>query len=499
MGMNAYPLQTALPLAPAEAWKPWRPDAANPWGRKWAAHLFRRAAFGAPAYEPGKTSWETMGEAIRLGHEACINRLMQGGPGLDDFSSFMDDLSPVLGRRRRFEFEADISSAQLQGWWLYRMVYTPHPLQERMTLFWHNHFATSIAKVREAQLMLKQNRTLRKHALGKFQPLLLDISRDPAMLIWLDSNSNIKSHPNENYAREVMELFSLGIGNYTEKDIREAARAFTGWHTDGEEFTFVEAQHDHGQKTVLDQTGNWDGADIVRILLEQPACARFLARKLYRQFISEGEPPSDALIEPLADQLRQTGYDIGRAIRTILSSRLFFSEYAYRQRIKSPVDFVVGLVRALSIQPSMQTLAQAMDGLGQNLFAPPNVKGWDGGKAWLNTATLLARQNLSLSLLRGQAGDRAATSERTVEVPEKPPAVPNTGLAMHLEKFGGKTPAQQVQFLFDLFLDGEVPVDSRRKVFSFLSQVKPKDRAAYQRRLEETAHTILLMPEFQLA
>ena len=194
--------------------------------------------------------------------------------------------------------------------------------------------------------MFEQNQLLRQHALGKFGRSCSTMSKDPAMLVWLDSNSNVKGKPNENYAREVMELFSLGVGHYTEKDIREAARAFTGWHTDGDDFEFNADVHDDGAKTVLGQTGNWNGDDVVRIVLEQPAAPRFLVRKLYRFFVSETHEPPDALLEPLAEAFRKSDYDIAGLVRTMLSSRHFFSDYAFRQRIKSPVEFVLGAVPA---------------------------------------------------------------------------------------------------------------------------------------------------------
>ena len=222
-----------------------------------------------------------------------------------------------------------------------------HPLREKLTLFWHNHFATSLAKVQDPVLMFRQNGLLREHALGRFGPLLQAISRDPAMLVWLDSNSNVKGKPNENYARELMELFSLGVGNYTEKDIREAARAFTGWRTDGTGFAFDARLHDGGTKTVLGQTGTWDGGDVVRIVLEQPAAARFLVRKLYRYLVSETATPPDALLEPLCESFRQSDYDIAGLVRTILASRHFYSAHAFRQRIKGPVEYVLGAVQAV--------------------------------------------------------------------------------------------------------------------------------------------------------
>ena len=302
-----------------------------------------------------------------------------------------------------------------------------HPLRERMTLFWHDHFATSIAKVMQVPAMKQQNVLLRQHALGKFGPFLLEMSRDPAMLIWLDGNSNVRGRPNENYARELMELFSLGVGHYDEADVRDAARAFTGWHTDGKSFRFDAFQHDDGPKTVLGQSGPWDGDDVVRIVLEQPAAARFLVRKLYRAFISESEPPADALIEPLADQFRRSDYDIAALLRTMLRSNLFFSAPRLPAADQEP-----GRVRrrpaphagrprpgrgdALAPGPApgnpafgpgsggLPPLSRLMEGLGQNLFAPPNVKGWAGGEAWLNTATLLARHNLAWKVVQGVQG-----------------------------------------------------------------------------------------------
>ena len=200
--------------------------------------------------------------------------------------------------------------ARIQGIWLYRMIFTPHPLRERMTLFWHNHFATSNAKVQNPDLMQRQNDLLRSHALGDFRTLLSSIGKDPAMLIWLDSTVNKKAKPNENYAREVMELFTLGRGKYSEQDIREAARAFTGWFVVRDQFQEIGRQHDDGQKTILKHRGPWGGDDVPGILLAQPACAEFICRKLYGELVSETLPPSDALIAPLAQALRESRYQI---------------------------------------------------------------------------------------------------------------------------------------------------------------------------------------------
>ena len=240
------------------------------------------------------------------------------------------------------------NGVQLRAWWLYRMLYSPHPLQEKLTLFWHNHFATSNAKVQNAGFMLGQYELMRQHALGNFAALLREMSKDPAMLVWLDGRDSKKGNPNENYGRELMELFSLGIGNYTEKDIREAARAFTGWEIQGTEAVFNAAQHDDGDKTVLGQTGNWKGDDIVRICLEQKSAPGFIvAQAVPLPHQRRRSPPTPELLEPLAEQFRKSDYDFGALVKTVLSSNLFFSETAYRKRIKSPVDFALGIVRGL--------------------------------------------------------------------------------------------------------------------------------------------------------
>jgi len=199
--------------------------------------------------------------------EGTLDLLLRGRPQAEELRETLTDVGRIAASR-------DDGGEQLRGWWLYCMLHGGHPLREKLTLFWHNHFATSIAKVRNATLMFRQNCLLRAGALGKFAPFLQGMSKDGAMLVWLDSNSNVKGKPNENYARELMELFSLGVGHYTEADVRGAARAFTGWHTDGQRFTFNGSQHDDGRKTILGQTGAWDGGDVVRIVLEQPAAAK---------------------------------------------------------------------------------------------------------------------------------------------------------------------------------------------------------------------------------
>src|SRR5262249_17787092 len=340
-------------------------------------------------------------------------------------------------------------------------------------------------------VMFNQNKLLRAYALDKFQPFLLDMSKDVAMLVWLDSNSNVKGKPNENYAREVMELCSLGVGNYTETAIREAARAFTGWHTEGDNFDFNKNFHDYGEKTVHHQTGNWNGDDIVRIVLEQPAASRFLVRKLYRYFISESDVPPPALLEPLAAQLRKSDYDPGALISTMLHSRHFFSDYAYRQRIKSPVEFALGAVQSVGqrlVRP--RALVSKMEAMGQQLFAPPNVKGWEGGRSWLNTATVLARHNFAQLLCSGTAQLNLADPDAPLAAAVEPAAI------IRQEKL--PEPLEIVRYLEDLVIQGDVGEDGRAKLTSFLADGKPQGDALDQR-IRGTIHMLMTMPEYQLA
>jgi hypothetical protein len=496
--MPRDPLPPLDKLDPTLAWKPWVPDARDPFDAIWAAHLYRRAAFGA--------SPETLRKAVARGLPATIDLLLAGEP---------DPKEPPLNRFLMEKGEAVAKRdniGELRSWWLYCMLHTLHPLREKLTLFWHNHFATSNAKVQNARMMFAQNKLFRENALGKFEPFLLAVSKDPAMLVWLDSNDNIKGKANENYARELMELFSLGVGHYTEKDVREGARAFTGWHANGENFEFNAHFHDNGVKTFLGARGNLDGGDVVRIVLEQPAAARFLVGKLYRFLISEADVPPAPLVEPLADSFRKSDYDIAGLVRTILSSRLFFSQHAFRQKIKSPVEYVLGAVQTVApkdVPP--RPLASWIDRMGQQLFAPPNVKGWREGKAWLTTTTILARENFAQQLAMGTLWGRSVPGGGAIPVPvptDKAPAArerpeeppPSEGYdPVHLvpkEALGD--PARAVDALLAAFVPGGVDARGREKLIAFVSEGKPEGEKM-KRRLREATHAILAMPEAQLS
>ncbi len=284
------------------------------------------------------------------------------------------------------------------------MLGSPDPLGERLTLMWHDHFATAQSKVEDLALMRRQNDTFRRLARAPFGDLLDRAIREPALLLYLDAPSNRKGHPNENLARELMELFTLGIGHYTEADVQEAARALTGWTVEDGAFLEGRTKHDDGEKTILGRKGNWAGADLLAILLDQPSTARRLARRICGLFMGEGAV-DDRAIDLLADDLRANKLDIGRAVETVLRSKAFFAPSNIGSRVVGPVEFVVGACRALvptGSMPSTLILADWMTRLGQELFEPPNVGGWPGGRAWLTSRSLVGRANFAAALVEGR-------------------------------------------------------------------------------------------------
>jgi uncharacterized protein (DUF1800 family) len=494
---------------PKTAWLPWQPSPKDPWNLKWAGHLYRRAAFGAPLRK--------LRFAVDQGLEATVNDLMGGDETAD--GEFRASEKAVVKELEEKEKNQNAAPEILQSWWIRLLFKNGHPLREKMTLFWHNHFVSSIAKVQKGIAMFNQNRTLRAFALKNFGKMLRATAKDAAMLIYLDSNSNVKGKPNENYAREVMELFSLGVGNYSEKDIQEAARAFTGWHVDKNlvDFFFDKDQHDFGPKKVLGREGNLDGGDVLNVLLEQPCCATFLIRKMYRYFISETAEPSDALIEPLAERYRKSSYDTGDLVKTMLLSRHFFSEHAYHQRIKSPVEFVFGVSEALkqkeSWRPPESPLVGMLEAMGQTVLAPPNVKGWPGGKAWLNTSTMLARHNFAQMAAAGQWPDNSfggnilggvtAEDEKKEGDDAKPPEADDPpdaacDVAEFIRREKCKGPEEIVNRLVDLLLQDAIPTEARTKLVAYMSEAK-EDFASQAARVRAATHLIMTMPQYQLA
>jgi uncharacterized protein (DUF1800 family) len=325
----------------------------------------------------------------------------------------LSDAERMEEQRRRVR-----EGLELRGWWLTEMAATPSPLTERMTLFWHNHFVSAQPKVRYAQLMYRQNVLLRAHALGSFGTLLHAVARDPAMLIYLDGVQNRRGQPNENFAREVMELFTLGPGNYSETDIKEAARAFTGWSLDPDGYVFMQRPflHDGGEKTVLGRSGRLEGDDVLDQLLAQPATARFVVAKLWREFVAP--EPDPARLEAIAQSFRSSRYDIKTALRLLLNQPEVVAPAPAQLLVKSPVELVVGLVRQSGgtlTQPVGAAIVVAQ--MGQNLFSAPSVRGWPGGEAWINTQTLLVRRQFATRVLAPPGASRMAQPDAAAMPP----------------------------------------------------------------------------------
>jgi len=444
-----------------DAWAPYRPDDRRPWNLARAAHLFRRAAFGA--------DYSTLRRALADGPEATVGRLLRPEADTAAFNRQLDEYESASA--------GPGSAAGLRSWWLRRMIQTPHPLLEKMTLFWHGHLATSNAKVQNARLMQQHVALLRKHALGRFDALLAAVSRDPAVLVWLDAGANRKAQPTEHFARALFEQFTLGPGNFTEEDVQETARALTGWFVLRGELRYFEREHDAGTKIVLGRQGNFGVDDVVRIVLGQSATRRFLVRKLYRWLISETDEPDEELISPLADSLA-ADYDVSRTVETMLRSNLFFSDAAYRRRVKGPVEYAVGIVRAMERLVPTQRLGADLAALGQNLYHPPTTLGWRGGRHWINEATLLGRSKVARALL-APSGPYGGKLD---------PAALAAG-------HGFGSPEAAGPFLLDLLLGGDVLQSVRTKVL----QTPPVAGKGAPARIRAIAHAVLTLPEFHLA
>jgi uncharacterized protein (DUF1800 family) len=303
---------------------------------------------------------------------------------------------------------------QIQRWWITRMIQTPRPFEEKMTLFWHGHFATSFRGIEDSYHMYSQNRMLRSNAIGNFADLLRGIVRDPAMLKYLNNNQNRKLSPNENLARELMELFSLGEGNYSERDIKDGAKALTGFTFQDDAFVYNKGVHDNNTKRILGKAGNFDADGFVNAILFSNACAPFICAKIYKFFAAdiptdtkELEGPSRTVVRNMSNMLQQQRYELKPVIRRLLLSRHFYDPSVMGNKIKSPLELVVGSIRTLNVPARNTTLlADAMDKMGQSVFLPPSVKGWDGGRSWINTSTLFVRQNTLVYLLTGRQTNR---------------------------------------------------------------------------------------------
>jgi uncharacterized protein (DUF1800 family) len=414
----------------APAWEnDLRPITAAEWNYERAAHLLERAGFGGTPEEIQQLAKMTPQAAVKqlVRYQQTPNDGMPefNASGIFQSTDFVPPtegqgsglkegiakgeiygiklekktgtmwVQPAIDYGYYLRFSNNMEIQRVTAYFAQRMLVTKRPMEEKIAVFWHGHFANENDKVRDYRKMMAQWDTYRRLGNGNFGELLLAMTQDPAMSIYLDGRLNVKGHPNENFAREIMELFSLGVGNYTEKDIKEAARAFSGWGLDGNKFIVRAALHDDGEKTLLGQTGNFDGTDVVKILLKQPSCARFISRKLYRYFVRDEVTP--AFEEQLASVLRKNNYELAPLLETVFLSRDFYSESSMGTQVKGPVQLVVSTYKKLGLTevPTAPAFHQTTAGLGQALCVPPNVAGWKGGRTWMNPATMLERENFS--------------------------------------------------------------------------------------------------------
>ncbi len=461
-------------------------------GPEEAYHLLNRAGFGATPQE--------VAQYARLPRAQAVDKLFRESVAAATTpppESALEYLPPGRLRgmseeeRKALFREQRETAIDLRGWWVREMLATPSPLSERMTLFWHNHFVSSLQKVKSAKLMYRQNELLRRHALGNFRTLLHAVAKDPAMVIYLDSATNRKEQPNENFAREVMELFTLGVNQgYSEYDIREGARALTGYtyeHYTGQ-FRFNLAQHDTDPKTLFGQTGPWTGDDFCTLILQQPHTARFIAGKLFEYFAYPDPDPK--VVAQLATVLRGNGYEMAPLLKNIFMSEEFYSAKAVGTQIKSPVQLMVGMARDFGVKGAdYNYLFQVCADMGQELFQPPNVKGWYGGRDWINANLIFTRYNHTANFIR------------SVPQPNKGPGI---DLVAYLEGKNCTTAAQVVDYLAKACLATPLNEEQRRDLTEYLGQLPPPAEWAKQKdqlnaKFRQVLVLLLTTPDAQIS
>ena len=403
------------------------PITAQDWSYDRAAHLLERAGFGGTPEEIERLARMTPQEAVRhlVRFQDVDNSQLKPfdesgifDPGLDPFPASRpattDEakangealgvkvkpggnrrMQPVVNKFFYWLRASRLETDRVAYWWANRMLTTNRPLEEKMALFWHGHFANNEDKVRDYRKMLQQLKLFQAEGTGNFRDLVIAVGQDPAMLAFLDAGVNVKGAPNENFAREIMELFTMGVGNYSEKDIREAARAFTGWNFQDLTFHVDAAKHDDATKTVLGQSGDFDGVAVIDVILRQHVTAEFVAAKLYRYFVRQDITP--ATKTALGDVLRSHNYELAPLLETMFLSKDFYSAASFATHIKSPVELVVSTYKKLGLHeiPGVPDFNDTTGSLGQRLFHPPTVAGWAQGRSWITPGLLIERGNFA--------------------------------------------------------------------------------------------------------
>jgi hypothetical protein len=457
------------PSPPEQPFAPFISSPEQPFDHRRLCHLLRRAVLGV--------SPDRLAAFAGQSPSQIVQALTSYDAEHDPFNDLLGGLSGALSVVHTPE--------DAQRWWLMRMLddKDARPFQERIALFWHNHFATSTGKVKQANLVTRQIDLFRRLGLANFRDLVLAVTTDPAMLLWLDGNKNKRGRPNENYAREVMELFTLGIGHYTEKDVQELARAFTGWQVLDESVEFIPVSFDDRPKTVLGRTANFNAESAIDLLLTQPSAPKFIAWKLLKDFVHPR--PMAEHVEHYAGRILHHRWEIKPVIVELLTSRLFFSDYAYRSKIKSPCELVVGSIMALEAKRDTTYARQCMNNIGQALLAPPSVKGWDGEEVWINAQTVLQRYNFALDLLDRQEADKTLARFQMRNL---------------------ATAEQVIDHLAGVLLDGQLPRQARARLTDYLNQdangntkTFKLSKESIEDRVRGAAHLMMCTPQYQLA
>lgn len=516
----AFLLSGPLCATGQERTKPLAPLDPADWNRRTATHLLDRAGFGG--------SFEEISELAALTPRQAVDRLVnfhqvRQDEGLHDFQVQPFVAPPSEDGQTKYERNLQVFFARVtydnqqmeaaRDWWLERMLLSARPLEEKLTLFWHGHLPSSNAGAYMSSAMIRQNKLFRQHAAGNVGELILAVSKDPAMLRYLNNNANVKGRPNENYARELMELFTLGEGNYTEQDIKEAARALTGWTATGDgAFLFRRNQHDSGEKTFLGQTGDFDGTDIVEIIIRQGQHARFICTELFRFFVHD--QPTTAQINAMIWTYRVGGNRIRPVLHQLFLSREFYSDRTIATRVKSPVEYLVSTWKSLGLQsvPQANRLKTDLAEMGQILFYPPTVEGWEGGAAWITSSTLLSRYNVAGRLLLGAEVDPSRPTlllpPALAWMPVKQTAAAREAEFSALEWLSdadSTEAASVVEQLETRFLRVPLSAEKRAEVVAFLESrgwaaansgnIRNEDQEHLLRR---ALHLILCTPEFQM-
>jgi len=453
--LAASPALLAQTAGPAAWQNDLTPISAKDWNRDFAAHLLERAGFGGTPAEIDALAKMTPAQAIArlvryegtdISHLLPFDESGIRDPGLEPFPpsrpavtdlakkngealgikvkpSGNRPLQPIVDEFFYWLRASALETNRVAYWWANRMLTSPRPLQEKMALFWHGHYAVNEPKVRDYRKLLAELQLYENHGTGNFRDLMVAMAQDPGMLTFLDAGVNVKGAPNENFAREIMEMFTMGVGHYTEKDIREAARAFTGWNYVDLKFVVNKDKHDDGEKTFLGKTGRFDGVDIIDIIMQQPVTADYIAGKLYRFFVRENLSPEYQ--KKLGSVLRDSHYEIAPLLEAMFLSRDFYSPASVGTHIKSPVELAVSTYKKLGLEniPGEPDFNSATAALGQRLFSPPTVAGWAGGRSWITPGLLLERGNFARDVLFPDinfvAPDRVAASEEVRRVADR--------------------------------------------------------------------------------